>query len=353
MDTTPTALISTRGLARSFGRVEAVRGVDLDVAAGSITALIGPNGSGKTTLMLMLASLVAPDSGSIRIAGIDPAADPWGVRRIIGWMPDSLGAWGGVSCAKALELTGRLHGMARAAARARALELLDLVRLGPFATYPARVLSRGQKQQLSFARALMHAPRVLLLDEPQSGLDPAARASMRGTLRTLARDGVTMLVASHDLAELDAIVDDAVYLAAGRSAPREAVEQARGAVPRWRVRSLDPAGLGRAVAGSMRIVPDERTLVGGAALPRSDGSFVVGAVDEHDAAALLARLATRTPIIEFAPVAARLERAFEELARDDPRESVASRDDGPASPAPAAAPTAAPTTTAPGEEQPR
>ena len=179
--------IEVEGVARSFGDVHAVRDASFTVQPGSVTALIGPNGSGKTTLLLMLATLLRPDAGTIRIAGHDPVADPRAVRQAMGWMPDVLGSWGTVTVRRALEVTGRLYELTPEQARARASALIELVGLQELADRPSRVLSRGQKQRLSLARALVHEPRVLLLDEPASGLDPAARVELRAVLRKARR----------------------------------------------------------------------------------------------------------------------------------------------------------------------
>jgi len=123
------AAIVVTGLRRSFGRVEAVRDVSLYARPGAVTGLVGPNGSGKTTLFLMLASLLAPDAGTIRIGDIDPVEQPHAARAILGWMPDALGTWGALSARETLIVTGRLHNLSKDAARARADELLELVEL--------------------------------------------------------------------------------------------------------------------------------------------------------------------------------------------------------------------------------
>ncbi|TAL44764.1 MAG: ABC transporter ATP-binding protein, partial [Salinibacterium sp.] len=204
--------ISVSGVSRSFGPIKAVSDASLEAAPGSVTALIGPNGSGKTTLMLMLASLLRPDSGTIRINGHDPLVDTAQVRSALGWMPDVLGSWATLSVRATLELTGMLYRMNRQDARLRAQELITLVDLGELALSPTRVLSRGQKQRLSLARALVHNPDVLILDEPASGLDPAARVDLRVLIRRLADEGKTILISSHVLAELDEMADAAVYL---------------------------------------------------------------------------------------------------------------------------------------------
>jgi ABC-2 type transport system ATP-binding protein len=242
-ETQPGASIVVENVARAFGEVHAVRDASFVAEPGTVTALIGPNGSGKTTLLLMLASLLRPDSGSIRIAGFDPVADTAVVRSRLGWMPDLLGSWNTLTVRATLETTARLYRMDAASAAARAEELIALVGLGPLAAQPTRVLSRGQKQRLSLARALVHDPAVLLLDEPASGLDPEARVELRQLVRRLASEGKTVLISSHELAELDEMADGAVYLQEGVTASAESVTRTRSTARPWRIRAMDRAAL--------------------------------------------------------------------------------------------------------------
>jgi ABC-type lipopolysaccharide export system ATPase subunit len=144
--------IVVTGVRRSFGHVHAVRDVSFEARAGAVTGLVGPNGSGKTTLMLMLASLLAPDAGTIRIGGVDPLAEPAAARALLGWMPDALGAWPTLTARETLVMTGRLYGLDAEAARAGAARLLDEVGLGTLSDAPARVLSRG-RSSASVSRA--------------------------------------------------------------------------------------------------------------------------------------------------------------------------------------------------------
>jgi ABC-2 type transport system ATP-binding protein len=289
--------IVATGLARSFGSVQAVRDVTFEARPGEITGLIGPNGSGKTTLLLMLATLLAPERGEIRVGGHDPVTDPGSVRRITGWMPDVLGSWAALSVRATLELTARLYGIPRADAADRATELIHLVDLVPLADRPTRVLSRGQKQRLSLARALVHGPQVLLLDEPASGLDPAARVALRKLLRDLADGGRTILISSHVLAELEEMVDAAVYLEAGSSASAERVAAARAVGREWRIRSLDAEALRRAL---------------GTKVARWEGAdAIVMPSDDRAATKLLSRLVTDgVPVVLFAPAVGDLEQTF-------------------------------------------
>lgn len=302
-----TAGISVSGVSRSFGDVHAVRNASLEVRPGSVTGLIGPNGAGKTTLMLMLATLLAPDAGSIRIAGYDPHVDAAAVRARMGWMPDVLGAWPTISVRQAIETTGRLYRMPRERAALRAVELLAITGLTPLAEQPTRVLSRGQKQKLSLARALVHDPRVLLLDEPASGLDPAARADLRALVRRLAGEGTAILVSSHVLSELDEMADGAVYLAGGVTASAEQIARAQNSRRQWRVRALDPARLAAAIGavglGAERVAVDNL------------GTLIAFA-DEAEAAQTLGRLvAAGAQISGFGPAVGEMEHTFLDLNR--------------------------------------
>ncbi|WP_349426498.1 ABC transporter ATP-binding protein [Microbacterium sp. LWS13-1.2] len=310
--TTPGIVV--HGVQRSFGQVQAVRNVTLRAHAGRVTGLVGPNGSGKTTLLLMLASLLAPDTGSIRIDGIDPVADPQAARAVLGWMPDALGAWNSLTSRETLTVTARLYGMPTAAASARADALLHEVGLVDLADAPARVLSRGQKQRLGLARALVHDPRVLLLDEPASGLDPQARIELRLLLRRFAAEGRTVLVSSHILSELEEVVDDAVFLMAGVTVDPARVEAASRRARPWRVRlagaepsaeSLDH------VAGALR-VPVESLGV--------DRRDIVMSFESEDAAAAALRdlLSAGLDVVEYAAAQGALERTFLDLGEGRP-----------------------------------
>ena len=175
-------------VSRSFGQVRAVRDASFTALPGTVTALIGPNGSGKTTLMLMLASLLRPDGGSIRIAGFDPMDATPEVRSRLGWMPDVLGSWANLSVRSTLEFTARMYRMDRSAAARRAAELVTLVDLTELADSPTRVLSRGQKQRLSLARCLVHAPLGIDCDGTLAQLDAAETIAL----------GDELVVAIHD-----------------------------------------------------------------------------------------------------------------------------------------------------------
>lgn len=297
--------IVAEGVSRSFGAVHAVRDATFQALPGRVTGLVGPNGAGKTTLLLMLSSLLAPDTGTIRIGDVDPVADPLAARRLLGWMPDTLGAWPSLTARETIATTARLHDIPAAQAKGRAAELLTLVGLEELADAPAKVLSRGQKQKLGLARALVHDPRVLLLDEPASGLDPAARVHLRVLLRRLAAEGRTILISSHILSELEEVVDDAVFLVAGSvvdAAPSE------GSARAWRIRlaGATPERLHAdvmQVASALGMTPDS--------LATDRAALLTGFAGE-DAAAEGLRLLIEAglAVAEFAPAQSALEHTF-------------------------------------------
>lgn len=239
--------LSATGLSRSFGAVNAVVAMDLQAPAGQVTALIGPNGAGKTTLLLMLASLLAPDTGTISVLGVDPVKDPAAARAMIGWMPDTLGVWEALTAREILTTMGKFYRLDKARIPGRVEELLALVNLTSLADQKARVLSRGQQQRLSLARALIHDPQVLLLDEPASGLDPGSRVALRGILRRLAAEGKAIVVSSHVLAELDEIADGAVFVNEGRTVLVQSVAEATVQGRKFSIAALDPAALAAAL----------------------------------------------------------------------------------------------------------
>lgn len=301
--------IQVEHVARAFGEVHAVRDVSLVASPGEVTALIGPNGSGKTTLLLMLASLLRPDSGTISIGGHNPVSDPAAVRATLGWMPDVLGSWSSLTVRATLEMTGRLYRMDHPAAQLRADELITTVGLGELADSPTRVLSRGQKQKLSLARALVNNPSVLLLDEPASGLDPVARVELRQLVRRVAAEGKTVLVSSHVLAELDEMADAAVYLERGVTASAESIALTKTTARTWRIRALDLSALEAALIA---------TGIGAGEIVADRGELLVKLTGEAEAAALLSRLVgAGVAISAFAPAVGDLEHTFLDLSRTD------------------------------------
>ena len=213
--------LEARGLHKRFGSTVAVQDFSLSVPPGAIYGLIGPNGAGKTTSMRMLATLLEPDGGDAWIGGASIQTDQSGVRRQLGYMPDFFGVYPELKVVEYLDFYAACHGVPSDRRAVVANDLLGLVDLTHKRDSYVAGLSRGMQQRLGLARALVHDPAVLLLDEPASGLDPRARLELREIVRELGRMGKAVLVSSHILAELAdlcthiAIVDGGRVLAAG------------------------------------------------------------------------------------------------------------------------------------------
>lgn len=299
-------------VSRSFGSVHAVRDLSFVAPRGKVTALVGPNGSGKSTLMLMLASLLAPDQGRVLLHGIDPSQDSPAVRSMVGWMPDQFGAWDSLRVAEVLEVMGRAYFLPAAQVRTRVQELLQLMDLVPLAQQPAHVLSRGQKQRLGLARALVHGPQILILDEPASGLDPASRRRLLKVVREVAENGSTVLVSSHILTELEEMADHVVFLDGGHVVDSSSVRDLASRPRPWRVESLDASSLSRAL-GVLGV--HHHGVVDPAHTTSGHAETVVDLPDEATAARLLADLTAKgAAVVSFGPATGRLEAAY--LATD-------------------------------------
>jgi ABC-2 type transport system ATP-binding protein len=197
------AMIEVSGVVYDYPAARALHGVSFEVQAGAVLALVGPNGAGKSTLMRCIAALDVPTEGTIKVAGLDVEADPRGVHAAIGYLPDFFGLYEELSVRKALTYAARSRGVAVGATAAAVEMAAARVQLTDRLEARAGELSRGLKQRLAIAQTIVHQPRVLLLDEPAAGLDPEARRSLSDLILSLARDGMTIVVSSHILAELE------------------------------------------------------------------------------------------------------------------------------------------------------
>jgi len=226
-------VIEADGLAKHFGPVQALRGVSFRAADGRITGLLGPNGAGKsTTLRIFCATLVA-DGGQALVDGEIVEADNIDVRRRLGVLPHSAGLYPSLTARENIEYFGRLAGLSRAAVRERAAALIDLLEIGDIADRRARGFSQGQKLKTALARALVHAPRNLILDEPTNGLDVPAVRRLRALLTKLRDQGHCILFSSHVMQEVALLCDDVVVISQGavvaRGTPEALREQAGAA----------------------------------------------------------------------------------------------------------------------------
>ncbi len=211
-------MIEVTALQKNYNGVRGLAGFDLHVEAGELFGLVGPNGAGKSSLIKILATLLPSSGGSARIAGHDVARDPMAIRKVMGYLPDVPGLYSEMRVGEFLEFFAdafHLKGAARKTATEQALE-----RSGLAARREALVeeLSFGMKQRLVLAKTLLHGPQVLLLDEPATGLDPLARIELREQLQELQRQGVTILISSHILSDLEDICTRVALIADGRNA---------------------------------------------------------------------------------------------------------------------------------------
>lgn len=209
-------MIAVDNLTFDYPGTRALDCVSFRVTAGSITALVGPNGAGKTTLLRSLAALEEPVAGSIRIAGIDVLAEPRACHRQVGYLSDFFGLYDELTARQCLLHAAAIRGLAAAAGAAAAQRSATRLGLADRLEAKAGTLSRGLRQRLAIAQAIVHQPQLLLLDEPASGLDPEARHSLAQLFLTLRGEGMTLLVSSHILAELDEYSDDMLVLRAGK-----------------------------------------------------------------------------------------------------------------------------------------
>ena len=211
-------MIVVRGVAYDYPTARVLHDVSFEVPEGAVLALVGPNGAGKTTLLRCMAALDAPAEGSIRITGVDTQADPRAVHAALGYLPDFYGLYDQLSVRQALVYAARSRDVPTAAAEAAAREAAQRVHLDDRLDQLAGQLSRGLRQRLAIAQTLVHRPRVLLLDEPAAGLDPEARRSLSDLIRRLSGEGMTIVVSSHILAELEDYSTRMLMLREGRVA---------------------------------------------------------------------------------------------------------------------------------------
>jgi ABC-2 type transport system ATP-binding protein len=210
------AMIEAQGLGKDFGAFPVLKAIDFAVPAGALCGFIGPNGAGKTTTMRILATLELPSAGTVRIAGLDVVKDALAVRRAVGYMPDYYGTYSNLNTSEYVDFFARAHRLPGGLRSPRARDVIEFTELGELLPRPVEGLSKGQKQRLNLARALLPDPPLLVLDEPAAGLDPRARIELRELLKLLASRGKTVFISSHILSELADLIDWLVIIDRGR-----------------------------------------------------------------------------------------------------------------------------------------
>ncbi|HTP52441.1 MAG TPA: ATP-binding cassette domain-containing protein [Anaeromyxobacteraceae bacterium] len=209
-------MIDLQGVRKAFGKVDALRGVTFSVPDGHITGLLGPNGAGKTTALRIVYGVLRPDAGRAAVDGIDLATSRLEAQRRLGVLPHAQGLYARLTAREHILYFGEMHGLAGAALRRRAAELVDLLGMADFADRRTEGFSQGQKVKVALARALVHAPRNVVLDEPTNGLDVAATRQVRALLLQLRTAGHCILFSSHVMQEVSALCDRVVVIARGQ-----------------------------------------------------------------------------------------------------------------------------------------
>jgi sodium transport system ATP-binding protein len=209
-------MIEVKDLYKSFGEVKAVDGVSFVARDGQITGLLGPNGAGKTTTLRMLYTLMKPDEGQVLVDGIDASRDPVAVRRVLGVLPDARGLYKRLTARENIEYFARLHGIETPTMHARREALVDALEMRDLLDRRTEGFSQGERVKTAIARALVHDPKNLILDEPTNGLDVMSTRSMRAFLQSMKTEGRCVLFSSHIMQEVAALCDRIVVIASGR-----------------------------------------------------------------------------------------------------------------------------------------
>ncbi|MFN2463029.1 MAG: ABC transporter ATP-binding protein [Candidatus Dormibacteria bacterium] len=257
-------MIRIESLTKTYGTFRAVNDVSFSVNKGEIFGFVGPNGAGKSTTLKILATLLPPTSGRAMVNGLDVTTNVFEVRGLIGYMPDFFGVYDRLTSAEYLSFYAACYRIPRRRRPAIVSDLLELVRLGDKRDAQVNSLSRGMKQRLCLARALVHDPEVLLLDEPASGLDPRARVDMRDLLRELRTMGKTIIISSHILPELSELCTSAAILERGRVLAAGPLDSLMGPGGSSRIRvavkgDIDAAmRTAQGLPGVNAVIPDER-----------------------------------------------------------------------------------------------
>lgn len=211
-------MIVVKNLKKSFGEVKAVNDVSFVAEDGEITGLLGPNGAGKTTTLRMLYSLLPPDEGEIRIDGMDPTRDAMDIKRTLGVVPDGRGLYTRLTARENIEYYGELHGMAKSAINQRINDLTITLGMADFIDRRTEGFSQGQRVKVAIARAMIHEPQTVLMDEPSNGLDVMSTRALREYIISLKQAGHSVVLSTHIMQEVAALCDRIVIIASGEVA---------------------------------------------------------------------------------------------------------------------------------------
>jgi ABC-2 type transport system ATP-binding protein len=305
---TERAIVATNLLKR-YGGVTALRDTSFEVTRGTITGFIGRNGAGKTTTLKIASTLMRADDGACHVLGHDVRQDPYAVRSRIGFLPDIFELPAALTLREYLDIFAELYGIARADRPKRVATALQLTRSDDLADRRLHALSRGEQQRVGLARALIHNPDLLLLDEPAAGLDPHARVELKELLRLLRERGKTVFLSSHVLADIEEICDELVVIKSGNvifSGDLAGFRRQMRATTRWRV---------TAVSGQISIPP---TLSGEVVATGPNTIELEGDLSAVDRARWIADLVARgVAVCEMSPQQTTLEQEFAKAVEEE------------------------------------
>ncbi len=284
-ETKARAAIRIRGLTKRYGDFTAVDALDLNVRHGEVYGLLGPNGAGKTTTILMLLGLSEPTSGAARVLDLDPARNPVAVKRRVGYLPDAVGFYGGMTGRQNLRYTARLNRVDKKDAEARIDRLLARVGLTDAADKRVEKYSRGMKQRLGLADVLVKEPSIIILDEPTTAIDPAGVEDVLALIRELADDGAAILLASHLLHQVQQVCDRVGIFVSGKLVASGRMDKLAGEL------GTGPISIEVAAAPPLDGVMDVARRVTGVTFVRRDerDSRMVVIEADHDVRAEIAR----------------------------------------------------------------
>lgn len=306
-------MIEVRGLTKFYGPVAALRGMDLSIPEGEIVGFLGLNGAGKSTALKILAGHLLPTAGSVTVGGVDLVAQPERLRASIGFLPEQPPLYGEMQVAGFLQWLGELRGLKRAAARQRTAEVMAQTGLDRFAARPVETLSLGYRKRLGIAQAILHNPRLVILDEPISGLDPVQIVQMRALIRSL-RGEHTVLISSHILPEVQETCDQLLVLAEGRVVAHGTEEELRALVAPSLALEVEVRGESAAAIAAIEQLPEVQAV----AEVRRRGEVVALRVDlRREGRDQVARAVVESgaALWGLRPVDNALEAAFMEMVR--------------------------------------
>ncbi len=305
-------MIEVRGLTKYYGKLAALRNVSFRAAAGEVLGILGPNAAGKTTAMRILAGYTPPSAGQAYIAGFDLSQSPLEARRCIGYLPESVALYGEMSVRAYLDFMAGLRGLRRR--KARLDEVMEMCQLTSVASRPAGKLSRGYRQRVGLAQALLHNPPALILDEPTAGLDPAQIIEVRDLIRSLGKDH-TIILSTHILSEVEHICERVLILNEGQIVAEDSRQQLRARLKGSERILVEIAGATPAlVEGELRAIPAVRDV-----RVKAGGAYQVHCALGSDARAEIARrVVTRGwQLLELRPEGLSLEEVFLKLTREE------------------------------------